>query len=93
MKSSEPILNPLVNSHPTSKGVVTQLKDIRKELALRVLSKADWQHWVMNGYVIVRQVVPAASIERLAELLWAFDEKDPNDPLTWYEPQRREHKM
>ena len=31
----------------------------------------------MNGYVIVRQVVPAASIERLAELLWAFDEKDP----------------
>ena len=22
-----------------------------------------------------------------------FDEKDPNDPSTWYAPQRREHKM
>ena len=82
-----------VNSHPTSKGFDTQLKDIRKRLPLRVLSKADWQHWVTNGYVIVRQVVRVANVERLVGLLWAFDEKDPDDPSTWYAPQRREHKM
>ena len=43
--------------------------------------------------MIVRQAVPAANVERLVDLLWRFDEKDPNDPSTWYAPQRREHKM
>ena len=37
--------------------------------------------------------MPAANVERLVELLWAFDEKDPDDPSTWYAPQRRDHKM
>ena len=82
-----------VNSHPTSKDFDTQLKDIRKRLPLRVLSNADWQHWVTNGYVIVRQAVPVANVERLVGLLWAFDEKDPDDPSTWHAPHRREHKM
>ena len=91
--SAEQALGQAVNSHPTSKGGDIQLKDIRKKLPLRVLSQADWQHWTTNGYVIVRQAVPAANVERLVELLWAFDEKDPVDPSTWYAPQRRDHKM
>ena len=91
--SAEQALKQAENSHPTSKGVDVQLKDIRKRLPLRVLSPADWQHWVTNGYVIVRQAVPGANVERLVRLLWDFDEKDPNDPSTWYAPQRREHKM
>ncbi len=82
-----------LDSHPTAHGVETQLKDIRKKLPLRVLSEADWQSWISNGYVIVRQAVPAANVERLVDLLWRFDEKDPNDPSTWYALQRREHKM
>lgn len=81
------------DAHPTASSVTTQLKDIKKTLPLRVLSQQDWQHWITKGYVIVRQAVPAANVERLAEVLWAFDEKDPNDPSTWYAPQRREHKM
>jgi hypothetical protein len=32
-------------------------------------------------------------VARLVELLWRFDEKDPNDSSTWHAPQRREHKM
>ena len=91
--SAERALKQAVNSHPTSKGVDTQLKDIAKRLPLRVLSTADWQHWVTNGYVIVRKVVPAANVERLVDVLWDFDEKDPDDPSTWHAPQRREHKM
>src|SRR2546423_1865668 len=82
-----------VNSHPTAHGTETQLRDIRKGLPLRVLSAADWEHWTSMGYVIVRQVVPVANVERLVDLLWAFDGKDPDDPSTWYVPQRREHKM
>jgi len=82
-----------VNSHPTAQGVETQLKDIKKRLPLRMLSPSDWQHWITRGYVIVRRAVPAANVERLVDLLWRFDEKDRNDPSTWYAPQRREHKM
>ncbi len=78
-------------SHPTSAKLTTPLKDIEKTLPLRVLSEADWQHWITKGYVIVRQAVPARNAERLADLLWEFDEKDPDDPSTWYAPERRPH--
>jgi Phytanoyl-CoA dioxygenase (PhyH) len=81
------------DAHPTTTAISTPLKDIHKTLPLRVLSSEDWQHWTTKGYVIVRQAVPAANVERLVNLLWEFDEKDPNDPSTWYAPQRREHKM
>ncbi|MFC5585691.1 phytanoyl-CoA dioxygenase family protein [Nitratireductor kimnyeongensis] len=81
------------DAHPSTSKVGTQLKDIKKTLPLRVLSKDDWQHWITKGYVIVRQAVPRENVERLVELLWEFDEKDPKDPATWYAPQRREHKM
>ena len=84
---------PRANSHPTTRAVTTQLKDIKKTLPLRVLSPADWDHWTVNGYVIVRQAAPPENVRRLVDLLWAFDEKDPNDPSTWRAPQRREHRM
>src|SRR5581483_9928527 len=80
-------------SHPTSRSVTTQLKDIKKKLPLRVLSSTDWNDWITEGYVIVRDAVPRGNIERLVDLLWKFDENDPDDPATWYAPQRREHRM
>jgi len=80
------------DSHPTTHQE-TQLKDIVKTLPLRVLSEEDWQHWITRGYVIVRQAVPKENVERLVDLLWQFDEKDPADPATWYAPQRRDHIM
>ena len=81
------------DSHPTASGMATPLAAIRKTLPLRVLSDDDWRHWTTNGYVIVRQAVPAANVNRLVDVLWRFDEKDPNDPATWFVPQRRDHKM
>lgn len=81
------------DSHPTTQKVTTQLKDIRKTLPLRVLSEADFRHWQTRGYVIVRNAVDADHVQRLKDLLWAFEEKDPNDPGTWYTPQRRDHLM
>lgn len=80
------------DSHPTT-SATTQLKDIVKRLPLRVLSEDDWRHWTTQGYVVVRRAVPTDKVERLVDLLWRFDEKDPNDASTWYAPQRREHKM
>ena len=81
------------DAHPTTSAVQTPLRDIYKTLPFRVLSRQDWEHWTTSGYVNVRQAVPAENVERLVKVLWEFDEKDPNDPSTWYVPQRREHKM
>ena len=85
-------LKKIRDSHPTT-SATTQLKDIKKTLPLRVLSPDDWEHWTTKGYVLVRQAVPGDNVERLVDLLWAFEAKDPNDSSTWYAPQRREHKM
>lgn len=60
---------------------------------LRVLSEEDWTHWQEKGYVIVRNAVPQDHIQRLVDLIWAFEEKDPNDRSTWYRPPRREIEM
>ena len=76
-------------SHPISANATTQLKQIRKKLPLRVLSEEDWNHWITRGYVIVRSVISREAAKRLEEVLWEFDDKDPNDPSTWYEPERR----
>jgi hypothetical protein len=81
------------DQHPTTQFIKTPLHKIEKTLPLRVLSAADWAHWTTKGYVIVRQAVPEANIAPLVDLLFAFDEKDPSDPATWYAPQRRDHKM
>lgn len=78
-------------SHPISSKVTTQLKDIKKTLPLRVLTEDDWQHWITKGYVIVRRAISPEAAARLESVLWDFDEKDPNDPDTWYAPQRRPH--
>lgn len=81
------------DAHPTSSRAQTPLKDIQKTLPLRVLSQADFAHWQRKGFVIVRNAVPPENVERLKALLWEFEEKDPDNPATWYAPQRRDHKM
>jgi hypothetical protein len=60
---------------------------------LKVLSEEDWRFWKDNGYVIVRNAVPKEQIERMVDLLWEFEEKDPRDPSTWYTAPRREIQM
>ena len=79
--SAEQTQRQAVNSHPTTKGGDIQLKDIKKKLPLRVLSQADWQHWTTKGYVIVRQAVPAANVERLVDLLWELRREGSRRPF------------
>ena len=78
-------------SHPTGKKQTTQLKDIQKRLELRVLSQEDWDHCITKGFVVVKKAVNREACQQLENALWEFDEKDPNDPSTWYAPQRRPH--
>lgn len=70
-----------------------KLNDRSNGKPLRVLSEEDWQFWITNGYIVVKQAVPREQAERLANFLWEFEEKDPNDSATWYAPPRAEMKM
>jgi ectoine hydroxylase-related dioxygenase (phytanoyl-CoA dioxygenase family) len=61
--------------------------------ALRVLSEADWDFWIQNGYIVVKDAVPKAQARATADFLWEFEEKDPQDTQTWYTAPRAEMQM
>ena len=60
---------------------------------LRVLSEEDWAFWIENGYVIIKNAVPREQALATAQFLWEFEEKDPNNPETWYTAPRAEMQM
>ncbi len=60
---------------------------------LRVLSEEDWDFWVHNGYIVVKNAVSKEQAKVTADFLWEFDEKDSNDSKTWYTPPRAEMQM
>src|SRR5689334_16691637 len=70
-----------------------KLNDRSNGQLLRVLSEQDWKFWIQNGYVVVKNAIPKEQVKRLADFLWEFEEKNPNDPETWYAPPRAEMKM
>ncbi|WLQ17244.1 phytanoyl-CoA dioxygenase family protein [Hahella aquimaris] len=70
-----------------------QLKDIRKQLPLRVLSESDFEFWRAWGYVIIPNAVDAEQVRAVQSLLWEFTEMDPEDAATWSKPQLRQHEM
>jgi hypothetical protein len=60
---------------------------------LRTLSEEDWKHWKNKGYIVIRNVVPPENIRNLVRTIWEFEEKDPDNPATWYLPPRRAIEM
>ena len=42
---------------------------------------------------MVKNAIPQENVRRLVDLLWEFQEMDPNDPSTWYKPQLRDNEM
>src|SRR6201999_371787 len=69
------------------------LSTIQKKLPLRVLSPEDFKHWQTYGYVVVKQAVSQENVDALVDLLWSFQEMDPDDQSTWDAPQLRNHAM
>lgn len=63
-----------------------RLSDRSNGEPLRVLSEDDWKFWKHNGYIVIRNAVPKEQAKRLADYLWEYEGKDPNDPETWYRP-------
>jgi hypothetical protein len=60
---------------------------------LRVLTEADWEQWKNNGFVLIPEAVPRQNIDKLVDLIWKFEEKDPNDKSGWYRPPLKEIEM
>jgi len=77
----------------TAKSSATKLNDRSNGKPLRVLSEEDWKFWIHNGYVVIKNAVPKEQAKATADFLWEFEEKDPNDPETWYAPPRAEIQM
>ena len=77
----------------TAKSSKVKLNDRSNGQPLQVLSEDDWNFWIQEGYIVIKNAVPKEQVERLAKFLWEFEEKDPNNPETWYAPPRAEMKM
>lgn len=76
-----------------AKSSAVSLNDRSNGEPLRVLSEQDWHFWIHNGYVVVKNAVSKQQAARTAAFLWEFEEKDPNDPATWYTEPRAEMQM
>ena len=76
-----------------AKTSAVKLNDRSNGRPLKVLTEADWKFWIDNGYIIIKNAVPKTQIEKLAQFLWEFEEKDPEDKETWYAPPRAEMQM
>jgi hypothetical protein len=77
----------------TAKSSHLQLNDRSNGKPLRVLSEADWTFWKHNGYIVIKQAVSKEHAAATAAFLWEFEEKNPDDPTTWYTAPRAEMKM
>lgn len=76
-----------------AKSSTVKLNDRSNGQPLRVLSEDDWNFWRHNGYIVVKNAISKEQAQKTADFLWEFEEKDPNDPSTWYAPPRAEIQM
>ncbi len=70
-----------------------RLNDRSNGKPLKVLSEDDWQFWVHNGYVVIKNAVPREQALKTAAFIWEFEDKKPDDPATWYSAPRAEMQM
>lgn len=77
----------------TAKSSELRLNDRGNGRPLRVLTEEDWSFWIKNGYVVVRNAVPKQQVKKLADYLWEYERKDPNNITTWYARPNAEMQM
>ena len=59
----------------TAKSSQLRLNDRSNGEPLRLLSEKDWDFWITNGYVIIKNAVPKEQVKKLAAYLWEYEEK------------------
>ena len=77
----------------TAKSSIQKLRNSASSDNLRVLTIDQWNFWIENGYVVIKNAVSRKQAKKTAKFIWEFDDKDPNDPSTWYAEARAEMEM
>ncbi|MDA0793634.1 MAG: phytanoyl-CoA dioxygenase family protein [Bacteroidetes bacterium] len=77
----------------TAKSSSIELRKTADTSSLSVLSLEDWNFWLYNGYVVVKNAISKEQAKKTAHFLWEFEEKNPKDPSTWYTAPRAEMQM
>jgi hypothetical protein len=72
------------SNYSVSQTATTNLNDRSNGKPLQVLTEEDWDFWIDNGYVIIKNAVPKSQAKRLSDLLWEYEGKDAENPETWY---------
>jgi ectoine hydroxylase-related dioxygenase (phytanoyl-CoA dioxygenase family) len=90
----------LVNKHKDIPGNPSVAKSssisLRTEATpetLRVLTMEQWKFWREQGYVVIKNAVPANQAKQTADFLWEFEDKKSEDKSTWYTAPRAEMQM
>ena len=53
----------------TAKSSQYQLNDRSNGKPLQILSEEDWQFWISNGYIVIKNAVPKEQVEKMAQPL------------------------
>ena len=77
----------------TAKSSIQELRSSASADTLRVLTIDQWNFWMESGYIVIKNAVSREQAMKTAEFIWEFDDKDPNDPSTWYTEARAEMEM
>ncbi len=51
----------------TAKSSTVKLNDRSNGKPLRVLTEEDWNFWITNGYIVIKDAVPQEQVKRLAD--------------------------
>ena len=70
-----------------------KLRTHAENSSLRVLTMDQWNFWIENGYVVIKNAISKQQAAKTASFLWKFEEKNPNDKSTWYTNPRAEMQM
>ena len=77
----------------TAKSSIQKLRTQASADSLRVLTIEQWNFWIENGYVVIKNAVSRKKALKTANFIWEFDDKNPNDQSTWYSKARAEMEM
>ena len=77
----------------TAKSSSLKLNTRKNSEPLRVLTEEQWKFWINKGYIVIKNAIPREQAKSTADFLWEFEDKNPDDPSTWYTAPRAEMEM
>lgn len=77
----------------TAKSSHVRLRQTASSDTLRVLRMEDWEFWKHNGYIVIKQAISREQAKVTANFIWEFEDKESDNPKTWYTQPRAEMQM